>query len=116
MASQIPYERDLEKEDRVSSFADDGAVPGETFVQGNSTYAKIQRLAAKFHVEQRGIERVPEDERFDNSLLNVGTMVSLLQMFERITIDKIDSGSPPTWWCRLSPLVSWLRSYSISDS
>ncbi|KAG9201207.1 hypothetical protein G6514_005936 [Epicoccum nigrum] len=74
MASQIPYERDLEKEDRVSSMADDGAVPGETFVQGDSLYAKIQRLAAKFHVEQRGIERVPEDERFDNSLLNVGTM------------------------------------------
>jgi hypothetical protein len=77
MASQSPYERDLEKEDRVSSLTDSGAVPGETFVQGNSTYAKIQRLAAKFHVEQRGIERVPEDERFDNSLLNVGTMVSL---------------------------------------
>jgi len=58
----------------VSSLTDSGAVPGETFVQGNSMYAKIQRLAAKFHVEQRGIERVPEDERFDNSLLNVGTM------------------------------------------
>lgn len=103
MASQSPYERDLEKEDRVSSLTDGGAVPGETFVQGNSMHAKIQRLAAKFHVEQRGIERVPEDERFDNSLLNVGTMVSLFRKFKRITINQIDSGSPPTWWCRLSP-------------
>lgn len=78
MASQSPYEKDLEKEDgvRTGSYVDEGAVPGETFVQGNTLYAKVQRLAARFHVEQRGIERVPEDERFDNSLLNVGTMVS----------------------------------------
>jgi hypothetical protein len=36
---------------------------------------KLQRLAAKFKVEQRGIERVPEDERNDNSYWNIGTMV-----------------------------------------
>ena len=35
-------------------------------------------IAGKFGVEQRGIERVPEDERTDNKrpLLNVATMVS----------------------------------------
>lgn len=54
-----------------------GAVPGESFEYGNSLYAKIQRLAGRFNIEQRGIERVPEDERTDNSLLNVGTMVML---------------------------------------
>lgn len=82
MASHSPYEKDLEKENGVSSgsYSDEGAVPGETFVQGNTLYAKVQRLAARFHVEQRGIERVPEDERFDNSLLNVGTMVSNVQI------------------------------------
>ena len=52
-----------------------GAVHGESFVIGNSTYAKLQRLAGRFHVEQRGIERVPEDERTDKSTLKVGTMV-----------------------------------------
>jgi hypothetical protein len=52
-----------------------GAVHGESFVVGNSTYAKLQRLAGRFHVEQRGIERVPEDERTDKSTLKVGTMV-----------------------------------------
>lgn len=60
---------------------EDGAVPGESFEYGNSWYAKIQRLAGKFHVEQRGIERVPEDERSDTgfrALLNVSTMVSVL--------------------------------------
>lgn len=56
---------------------EDGAVPGESFEVGNSLYARIQRLAGKFNIEQRGIERVPENERTDTSLLNVGTMVML---------------------------------------
>lgn len=52
-----------------------GAVAGETFEYGNSLYAKLQRVAGKLHVEQRGIERVPEDERTDTSYWNVGSMV-----------------------------------------
>lgn len=52
-----------------------GAVPGESFVHGNSTYAKLQRMVTKFGVEARGIERVPEDERTDKSTMKVGTMV-----------------------------------------
>lgn len=58
---------------------EDGAVPGETFEIGDSFYAKAMRFAGKFNIEQRGIERVPEDERFDKGfkgLLNAGTMVS----------------------------------------
>ncbi|KAI9726114.1 MAG: hypothetical protein M1834_009411 [Cirrosporium novae-zelandiae] len=51
-----------------------GYVAGESFVTGNSLYARIQRFVAKFKVETRGIERVPEDERTDSSLLKVGTM------------------------------------------
>jgi len=38
----------------------------------------MQRLAGKFNIEQRGIERVPENERTDTGvkgLLNVMTMV-----------------------------------------
>jgi len=55
---------------------DGGAVPGESFEVGDSLYAKLQRIAGKFGVEQRGIERVPENERHDkNGLLNVATMV-----------------------------------------
>ncbi|KAJ4351916.1 Purine-cytosine permease fcy21 [Didymosphaeria variabile] len=65
---------DIEKEAVRVGSAHDGAVPGETFEYGTSTYAKLQRLAGKLHVEQRGIERVPDDERDDHSLLNVGTM------------------------------------------
>lgn len=68
---------DVEKDAARVGSSGDGAVAGETFEYGNSTYAKIQRLAGKLHVEQRGIERVPEDERDDHSLLNVGTMVNL---------------------------------------
>jgi len=58
-----------------------GAVHGESFEYGNSWYAKMQRLAGKLNVEQRGIERVPENERTDDgfkALLNVATMVCFL--------------------------------------
>lgn len=55
-----------------------GAVPGESFAYGNSAYAKIQRFAGRFGVEQRGIERVPENERTDKSLRKVGTMVGTI--------------------------------------
>ncbi|TID19762.1 purine-cytosine permease [Venturia nashicola] len=78
-------EKDLEKnpeevayDNRRHSYVDEsGAVPGESFEYGDSYYAKIQRLAGKFNIEQRGIERVPENERTEDgfkALLNVGTM------------------------------------------
>lgn len=84
-------ERDLEKnpaeagvgsvtyEKRPSYVYEDGAVPQDAFGYGTSVFAKAQRLAGKFKIEQRGIERVPEDERTDHSLLNVGSMVSSRQ-------------------------------------
>ncbi|KAJ5673365.1 hypothetical protein N7507_002492 [Penicillium longicatenatum] len=50
------------------------AVPATSFEYGNSVYAKLQRLGGKIKVEQRGIERVPEDERTDNSYWNIGSM------------------------------------------
>ena len=59
------------------SFSDNAAAPGDSFEYGTSLYAKTQRLLGKLHVEQRGIERVPEDERNDTSYLNVGSMVRL---------------------------------------
>jgi hypothetical protein len=55
-----------------------GAVPGDSFSYGNSTYAKLQRFAGKYAIEQRGIERVPENERTDTNLRKVGTMVRIL--------------------------------------
>ncbi len=74
--------QDSSYEKRPSAFGpsyiveDDGAVPGESFAHGNTFYAKAQRFAGKFKIEQRGIERVPEYERTDTSMLNVSTMVS----------------------------------------
>jgi len=50
-------------------------VPGESFEYGTSVYAKIQRLAGKINVEQRGIERVPPEEQTDTSYFNIGSMV-----------------------------------------
>lgn len=68
---------DVEKQARHSQLytPDTIAVPKEAFTEGDSLYAKIQRVAGRFNIEQRGIERVPEDERTDKSLVNVGTMV-----------------------------------------
>lgn len=85
----MSFEHDVEKspaeagvgnisaDKRPAYVLDDGAVPGESFVYGDSMYARAQRLAAKFKIELRGIERVPENERTDSgfrALLNVSTM------------------------------------------
>lgn len=56
-----------------------GAVSGETFEIGDSLYAKTMRFAGRLNIEQRGIERVPVDERTDSSLVKIGTMVKLSQ-------------------------------------
>lgn len=56
---------------------DDGYIVGESFEAGNGFNAKLQRLAGRFGVEQRGIERVPESEKTEGhtkGLLNVATM------------------------------------------
>ncbi|KAI1152707.1 purine-cytosine permease [Nemania diffusa] len=42
--------------------------------EGNSLYARLQTFAGKYGVEQRGIERVPENERTDTSMSQVGTL------------------------------------------
>jgi hypothetical protein len=85
----MDYEKenyDVEKNPGTQVF-DDGAVPGETFEHGTGLIAKMHRLAGRFGVEQRGIERVPENERTDTSLVNVGTMVGHRKSspFENIT-------------------------------
>lgn len=59
------------------------AVRAADFAAGDSLYAKLQRAAGKFGVEQRGVERVPEDERTDTRLSNIGTLVSRLPPFSR---------------------------------
>lgn len=57
-----------------------GAVHGESFIVGNTLYARLQRFAGRYGVEQRGIERVPEDERTDKHTWKVGTMVIAQQI------------------------------------
>ncbi len=67
-------EKTTNENDSGEYVPDDGAVHAETFVIGDSWYAKTQRLAGKFGVEQRGIERVPSDERSSAHISQVGTM------------------------------------------
>ncbi|KAK9473805.1 permease for cytosine/purines, uracil, thiamine, allantoin-domain-containing protein [Dipodascopsis tothii] len=49
------------------------AVRNEDFILGDSLYARIQRWANKHSLETRGVERVPEEERTDTSLLPAGS-------------------------------------------
>jgi Permease for cytosine/purines, uracil, thiamine, allantoin len=46
----------------------------EDFGAGDSIWAKLQRIAGGFGVEQRGIQRVPENERTDKTLSKIGTL------------------------------------------
>ncbi|KAK4982078.1 Purine-cytosine permease fcy21 [Elasticomyces elasticus] len=67
----------LSYQKRPAYVDDDGAVPGESFEYGNGFIASMHRMAGKMKIEQRGIERVPEDERTDRGFkayLNVSTM------------------------------------------
>lgn len=59
----------------VGYIINENAVPKEAFTSGDSIYAKIQRIAGKLGVEQRGIERVPEEEKTDTSMSHAGTLV-----------------------------------------
>ncbi|KAL0935362.1 purine-cytosine permease (NCS1 nucleoside transporter) [Colletotrichum truncatum] len=63
-----------EKKDTARGYVGTDINSQEDFATGTTTYAKLQRLAGKFGVEQRGIERVPEDERTNDSLSMVGTL------------------------------------------
>lgn len=56
---------------------DEAAVPTAEFGVGDTWYARAQRLAGNFGVEQRGIERVPSNERLAAGLSQIGTLVSL---------------------------------------
>jgi hypothetical protein len=104
-------EHDVEKTGETKLYTDEiNAVPGESFEIGDSFYAKAQRFAGKFQIEQRGIERVPENERTDKSLVKVGTMVCqdlpVGPMLESLTEN---SGSPPIWLSAPLPLGHWVQ-------
>ncbi|KAI0473689.1 purine-cytosine permease, partial [Xylariaceae sp. FL0804] len=56
-------------------YAGDGNAGHKNFLtRGDALYAKLQALAGRFGVEQRGIEQVPIDQRTDTSLSKVGTL------------------------------------------
>lgn len=46
------------------------------YARDDKWYSKLQMIAGKLGVEERGIERVPEDERTDTSGSKMATMVS----------------------------------------
>lgn len=76
--SKNEYDVEAAKETSESSvdIQNDGAVHAETFEMGTGLVGKLQRLAGRFGVEQRGIERVPADERLNDGMSTIGTLVS----------------------------------------
>lgn len=71
------FHKKVDRDGAASITSNHNAVPGESFEIGNGWYARAQRFAGMLKIEQRGIERVPEDERTDagfKALLNVSTM------------------------------------------
>lgn len=106
--SKFTVNPDLEKQQPLYG-GDDAAVPNIAFTEGDSTYATLQRFAGKFSIEQRGIERVPENERTDKSMANVGTLVRLhfLIPVGELLMKKMSSGCRPTWSSPLLLLASW---------
>lgn len=75
--SASPEESAEKYPDVAVGYSDAGAVHKDEFVSGDGVYYKLQRFAGKFGVEQRGIERVPIDERTDTGMSKIGTLVSL---------------------------------------
>ena len=73
------YRLKIDEEKQQPIYVRNSLPLSEDFSGGNSVYAKLQRFAGKYHIEQRGIERVPENERTDKSLVIVGTMVCHLR-------------------------------------
>ncbi len=78
------------------------------FAANNTWYGKLQGFAGKLGVEQRGIERVPEDERTDTTMSKVGTVVSFNSAKSALACSisiTHRSGSLPTWSSRRSLLA-----------
>jgi hypothetical protein len=75
-ASTEKYPDESSTPDVAVGYSEGGAVHTDEFAAGNSWYHKLQRIAGRFGVEQRGIERVPADERTDTGMSKIGTLVS----------------------------------------
>ena len=54
----------------------ENVVHKEEFYAGNSLIAKLHRITGRWGVEERGIERLPSDERDARRPMNVGITVS----------------------------------------
>lgn len=113
-ATQQTFDKDVSHFNKAhgdgegSVVSNHNAVPGESFEIGTGWYARAQRLAGKLRIEQRGIERVPEDERTDagfKALLNVATMWLSANVRASYVTTKLPSSSNIRyrWSCRALP-------------
>ena len=113
MAMRTPSDELEGGPDKVVYLAGEDLVPAESFGVGDGLYARLQRGAARLRIEQRGIERVPEDARTDLSPANAGSMVrcSFLVAFSR------PHGLRSFGWLILCcPALQWLSANLVVSS
>ncbi|KAF2969683.1 hypothetical protein GQX73_g3912 [Xylaria multiplex] len=58
----------------VGQVSDIDTAQSYSTTEGSSLFARLQAFAGKYGVEQRGIERVPNNERTDSSMSQIGTL------------------------------------------
>ncbi|EFW98667.1 purine-cytosine permease [Grosmannia clavigera kw1407] len=58
----------------VGYMGDENAIHSDELTRGTGFVGRLKAIGAKLGVEQRGIERVPSDERTDTSMSSVGTL------------------------------------------
>lgn len=73
-AARTPFSKESDSADYIG---DVSPITAETLILGDSYYARAQRWAGKFGVEARGIERVPDNERSDAGMSQIGTLVGI---------------------------------------
>jgi hypothetical protein len=97
-ASDIEYAA-AEKHASTIVSEESGAVPERSCYAGDTLYDKVQRFVGRYGVEQRGIERVPEELRSDKHTWKVGTMVGSQRLRSARQMLRVSSGSQSTWGC-----------------
>ena len=83
----ITKESSISVEYAVNAASRENAVHADELVAGNGWSAKLQRFAGRYGVEQRGIERVPSDERPDTNLSRIGSLVREDEILDNIELD-----------------------------
>jgi len=95
-ASDIEYVAAEKHASNIVS-AESAAVPEESLYSSDTLYGKVQSFVGRYGVEQRGIERVPEELRTDKNTWKIATMVGSQHLQTAQQMLSVSSGSQSIW-------------------